>query len=606
MNDYHLRLRSIALFFLLLFLVLIGRVFYLTYLNPNSKSQKILRHIQRGNIYDRRGIELALSKEAGNIGIEPNNIYGAELTADTLAPLLEISPNKLKNQIETRQNYFLIKREVNPEIVEKIRKFALRGVRIEKDYKRIYPQGSLASSLIGFTGYDDDKALSGIENLFHLEMVSTLDPERPKGNNIHLTIDSVIQYRLEKALSKAYSETKSKRAIGVIMDAQFGKILAMASFPNFDPNHFSDYPSETHTNWAIRHVYEPGSTMKIFIALMLLNEGAILPKERFHCPGFIEIGEKIIKCTDKHGSVDLEEILQYSCNVGIIKAAQKISDDTYFNYMEKFHFGKRIGFSIHEARGFVTPRNKWTKSTPYFLSIGQGISVTPIQLISAAAAVVNGGILFEPLAVQKITNSYGELVHEFQPRFSSLGINRGAAEKILEAMGKAVSMGTGKKAYLENYFIAGKTGTAQKAKAGIGYEEGLFTASFLGFFPAEKPKYVGLVLFDEPGGQSHTGGGIAAPVFREIVESIIPVVETSTRALSIKLAPSKTKQFKVPEGIVPNFKGLSLSESLQVLSQIGTTYSIEGSGFVFDQSPQPGVPLSENTKIKIRLQVNPP
>ncbi|MCZ8157563.1 MAG: penicillin-binding transpeptidase domain-containing protein [Leptospira sp.] len=602
MNESKIRLKYIFTFLCGLFFVLLIRVVYLTYFNDSIVNFKATKQVQRGTIYDRRGIELALSQESGTIGIEPQNIYDMELTAQELAPILGMNSDKLYNIIREKQNYFLLKREIDIKKSNQIKALALPGVRVEKEFKRIYPQGSLAASLLGFTGYDDDKAISGIETLYNLELLSSADAESQKGNNLHLAIDSIIQYRLEKSLGKAFLETQSKHGIGIIMDVDSGKILAMSSFPTFDPNHFQDFSIDSHTNWGIRHVYEPGSTMKIFIALMLLNEGAILPHEKFYCPGFIEVGKTVIRCTDTHGPVDLEEILQVSCNVGIIKASQKISETKFHNYLDKFHFGKRTNFSMHEAKGYLTPLSKWNKSTPYFLSIGQGISVTPIQLITAAAAVVNGGILFEPSVVSHITNSYGELVHEFSPKGEALGIKRGAASKILTAMSKAVTSGTGKKAYLENYFIAGKTGTAQKSKNGKGYSEGLFTASFLGFFPAERPKYVGLILFDEPGGSAHTGGGIAAPVFRDVVESIIPIVEKSEKPQSYSLKISKEKSFKVNANVMPNLEGLTASESISALNQLKRPYQIIGSGFVKQQEPLAGTPIPNQSTIKVILE----
>lgn len=601
MPDYKIRLKFIFFLILSLFGILIFRVVYLTYFNENIINLKGNKNIQRGTIFDRRGIELAISRESGTIGIDPTNIYDPELTAQELSPILEVPSSKLQQSITEKQNYFLLKREIDLIKAEKIRALSLPGVRVEKEFKRIYPQGALAASLLGFTGFDDDKALSGLETLYNLELNSTSDADSTKGNNIHLTIDSIIQYRLEKSLQKAFLETKSKRGIGIIMDVETGKILAMASFPNFDPNEFQNFPVESHTNWGVRHVFEPGSTMKIFIALMLLNEGAILPNERFHCPGYIEIGKSVIRCTDNHGHVNLDEILQYSCNVGIIKAASKVSETTFYRYMEKFKFGNRTNFSLHEAKGYLPPISKWNKSTPYFLSIGQGVSVTPIQLITSAAAVVNGGILFEPSVVSKISNSYGELVHEFSPKQELLGIKKGAADKTLLAMSKAVSQGTGKKAYLENYFIAGKTGTAQKATAGLGYQAGLFTASFLGFFPAEKPKYAGLVVFDEPGGESHTGGGIAAPVFREVVESIIPIVERSEKALVYELSGKRNKDFKVDSNTMPDLMGFTMSEAIQVVKKMKRNYTLEGSGFVTSQDPPPGTKLSGENKIYLKF-----
>ena len=210
--------------------------------------------------------------------------------------------------------------------------------------------------------------------------------------------------------------------------------------------------------------------------------------------------------------------------------------------------------------------------------------------------------LFEPSAVSHITNSYGELVHSFTPKGEALGIKKGAASKTLEAMSKAVRSGTGKKAYIENYFIAGKTGTAQKSKSGTGYQEGLFTASFLGFFPAEKPKYVGLILFDEPGGSAHTGGGIAAPVFREVVESIIPIVEKSEKPQTYTLKIKKGKSYILDKNKMPTMIGLSISESIDVLKKINLPYQIIGSGFVTKQEPSPGTSTQNVSEIKLILE----
>ncbi|GBF51109.1 penicillin-binding protein 3 [Leptospira ryugenii] len=602
MNEAKVRLKYIFYFIISLFIVLFFRVIYLTYFNDSIVNVKSTKMVQRGTIYDKRGIELALSQESATIGIDPKNIYDLELTAAELAPIIGMKQEKLYDLIREKGNYFLLKREIDIKKANQIKALALPGVRVEREFKRIYPQGMLASSVLGFTGYDDDRALSGLESLFNLELLSTADSESQKGNNLHLSIDSLVQYRLEKSLSKALLETQSKHGIGIIMDVDTGKILAMSSFPSFDPNRFQDYPPDSQTNWAIRHIYEPGSTMKIFVALMLLNEGAILPHEKFNCPGYIEVGKTVIRCTDHHGPVDLEEILQVSCNVGIIKASQKMSEANFYKYLEQFKFGKRTNFSLHEARGYLTPLSKWTKSTPYFLSIGQGISVTPIQLISAAAAVVNGGVVFEPSAVSHITNAYGELVHTFNPKGEAIGIKKGASSKILEAMSKAVRSGTGKKAYIENYFIAGKTGTAQKAKSGSGYQEGLYTASFLGFFPAEKPKYVGLILFDEPVGAAHTGGGIAAPVFREVVESIIPIVERSEKPQSFSLKIKKEKKFKLDKNQMPNLNGFALSDAISILKDLEKPYKVTGSGFVRGQSPSPGTSLQKVESIQLTLE----
>ncbi|MCC6275582.1 MAG: transpeptidase family protein, partial [Leptospiraceae bacterium] len=433
-----------------------------------------------------------------------------------------------------------------------------------------------------------------LEFLYHKELLTANDSETSRGNELHLTIDSLIQYKLEHALGKAFIETKSKKAVGVFMDVRTGKILAMASFPNFNPNKYNEYPAEATTNWAMRHVYEPGSTMKIFMAMILLNEGVIKANEKFFCPGYIEFGNSMIRCTDSHGPVDLEEILQYSCNVGIIKAVRKISDEKLYEYLKNFSFGQKTGFSPFENKGYFPELKKWNPSTSYFLAIGQGISVTPIQLVTSAASLVNGGKILTPTAVSLITNSYGDVVKQFSYPPAMIGLKESTSKQILHAMTKVVSQGTGKNAYLQDYAIAGKTGTGQKAKPGKGYSDSLYSASFLGFFPANEPRIVGLVLFDEPGGIVHSGGGLAAPVFREVVESIIPIIESSesSKVYTLHRIEKTAPKFKADK--VPDFTGKSVKETLLLLDKLRVKYKIVGSGFCFDQSPAPGNPIEDS------------
>jgi cell division protein FtsI/penicillin-binding protein 2 len=585
-----------------LFILLFVRVVYLVFFNEKVKSFQVNKNTKRGMILDRRGIELAVSTESATVGINPANVYDPYFTAQYLSESLNIPIPKLESTIKDKSNYFLLKREVDKDIGKKIASLALPGVRIEREFKRIYPQGRIASNLIGFTGLDDDQALAGLENEFNLELMSTPNALSERGNDIHLSIDSLMQYNLEKALGKAYKSTASSKAIGVFMDVYTGEILAMASFPNFDPNLYFNFPAENHTNWAIRHVYEPGSTMKIFIALMLANEGVLSDRDRFYCPGYIEFGNTIIRCTDKHGSVNLEEILQYSCNVGIIKASQKVSDQIFHTYLEKFHFGKKTGFTSNENKGHLPHLKDWKQSTPYFLSIGQGLSVTPIQLVASAATVVNGGYFINPRPVSKITNSHGDLVHQFGIKSENIGIKQISRNAILRAMTKVVQSGTGKNAYLQDITIAGKTGTGQKATPGKGYQEGLWSASFLGFFPAENPKIVGLILFDEPAGNVYSGGGLAAPVFREVVEGILPLLDRNDSTLSYKLKSIQPKKFLLNPNLAPNLIGLTLVEAIAALNEIKIRFTVSGSGFVKDQIPKPGESINDKTVFRLTLE----
>lgn len=592
MKEYRGRLLFLLILFLSQFAVLTVRVIYLTFFNGNMSEVKTEQRVQRGIIYDRRGMELALSQDSSTVGINPANIYDAGLTSNKLSKFLNIPEKKIESMILEKNNYFLLKREIDNSVANKIKEMNLPGVRIEKEYKRIYPNGTLASNLIGFTGLDDNQSLAGIEKQFHKELTTYTDSEAMRGNDIHLTIDGLIQFRLESALGKAFIQTQSKKAVGVFMDVNTGRILAMASFPNFDPNRYSEYPVESTNNWAIRHEYEPGSTMKIFMAMIMLNENLIDLNEKFYCPGFVEFGMRKVNCGDQHGLVDLDEILQYSCNVGIIKAIKKVPDEKIFKYLKKFRFGIKTGILNDELKGHFPALKDWTASTSYYTAIGQGVSVTPVQLVTAAAGVVNGGRIFTPTIVSHITDSYGEIIKQYQPDPEFIGITDSTTKHILRAMTKVVKQGTGKNAYLQDYAIAGKTGTGQIPIKGKGYVDGLFNASFLGFFPAANPRIVGLILFSEPLGL-HSGGGIAAPVFREVVENIIPIIEFSESASSYKLEETKLTKEKTDPSRVPNFYGKTLRESLAIIKNYEVKYKTYGTGFNRRQSPAHGEPLKK-------------
>ncbi|TGK17967.1 PASTA domain-containing protein [Leptospira fluminis] len=587
------RKRFSFLFYFLcsLFAILAGRVGYLVFFNDKEIAFKNGERVLRGAVYDRRGIELALSVDSSTIGIYPANIYDPNFTAMQLSPYLDISPERIEGLIREKSRYFLLKREIDDATASRIMEMALPGVRREREYKRVYPHGSLAASLVGFTGMDDDKALSGLEYYYNRELMTPTESDPTHGANLHLTLDGLIQFKLEKALGKRFEETGAKRAVGLLMELHTGRILAMASFPSFDPNRYAAFEEISHTNWALRHVYEPGSTMKIFLASVLLNENLIRPNEKFDCPGYVEYGKTRIKCTQVHGKVNLEEILQYSCNAGIIKAASRIPNEVLYEYMKRFRFAEKTGLLPNESVGYLPSLNKWTPTTPMFLAIGQGISVTPIQLVASAASVVNGGRFVTPRVVSHVTDVYGEVLHEYKSEEAPVGIREYSTERLLKAMTRVVREGTGKNAYIQEYSIAGKTGTGQKAVSGRGYQDGLWSASFLGFFPAEKPRIVGLILFDEPKGSSHTGGGLAAPVFKEVVENIIPIIEQGERTVDIRLPKLDRKPSILKSDRVPDLSGKSKREVIELLSPSGIPYKLHGSGFCYEQEPAPGSQL---------------
>jgi cell division protein FtsI/penicillin-binding protein 2 len=570
---------------------------------PANESKYLKQtNIQRGSIFDSRGYELALSEPSWSVGIQPELVYDIVFTAKYLSPILKIPSYRIENLLKERKKFFFLKREISSDDSKKIEILKLPGVRMQKEWKRTYPNKTLAAPLLGFTGFDDNLSISGIEKDYHDLLYSTKDPKSTRGADLYLTIDPIIQTQLEKSIERAFLSSRSSKAMGILIDLNQNQIIAMASFPNFDPNQFWEAPLENQTNWAIRHLYEPGSTMKVIAAYLLLHEKVIKPSDRVFCPGFIDVGKVTIKCAQKHESVNIEEILTKSCNVGIIKMIQKLDNQAAYDLLSKLNFGKKTGFSTLENKGYFPIVKQWNISTPYFLSIGQGISVTPIQLLSAFSTIFNGGNFHTPTVMKKAIYSSGEeLVLPTKP-FAKITVEPEVRDILLKSLQRVILQGTGRNAFLSYINIGGKTGTSQKATPGKGYEEGKWTASFIGLFPIEKPKYAGLVIFDEPKLGDHTGGGLAAPVFKEFVQNAYPYLEPSvvTPILPINTL-SHQKKYRFPEGEVPNLKGLTKKEVIQILREIKIKYQIEGTGFLEDQYPAPGSPIDKSQIWKLRF-----
>jgi cell division protein FtsI/penicillin-binding protein 2 len=574
------------------------------YVNFPSNESKYLKNnnIQRGSIFDSRGYELALSEPSWSVGIQPDLVYDAVFTAKYLSPILKIPSYKIESSIQGKKKFFFIKREISGEDERKIDILKLPGVRTQKEWKRTYPNKTLAAPLLGFTGFDDDLSISGIEKDYHDLLYSTKDPKATRGADLYLTIDPIIQTQLEKSIEKAFLQSRSSKAMGILVDLNQNQIIAMASFPNFDPNQFWEAPLENQTNWAIRHLYEPGSTMKVIAAYLLLHEKVIKPSDRVYCPGFIDVGKVTIKCAQKHESVNIEEILTKSCNVGIIKMIQKLDNQAAYDLLTKLHFGKKTGFSTLENKGYFPAVKQWNISTPYFLSIGQGISVTPIQLLTAFGTIFNGGNFHTPTVLKKAIYSSGEDVALPSKTNSKIIVEPEVRDILLKSLQRVILQGTGRNAFLSYINIGGKTGTSQKATPGKGYEEGKWTASFIGLFPIEKPKYAGLVIFDEPKLGDHTGGGLAAPVFKEFVQNAYPYLEPSVvTPIQPSNSLSHQKKYRFPEGEVPNLKGLTKKEVIQILKEINIKYSMEGSGFLEEQNPPPGTTIDKTQIWKLRF-----
>ena len=607
-------IKSRLVYILIVFSICLGVVAWRTYalgLGKNSKKSNI--SVIRGSIYDRHGFTLALSEEASTIALAPQEIYDFEQTAEFLAPYLEISSRKILQAIYERKNqhYFYLKRQVDNFIADQIMDLGLLGVHREREYRRHYPGKNLASNLLGFVGRNQITALSGMERNFNKVLSEPSKVENLlKGSGLQLSIDSLFQYHLERELGKAHSQSESKRSAATLMDIKTGAILAMTSLPNFNPNEYWKVNHSKIGNWNIRLNYEPGSTIKIIMAAILLKEKVITPSERFLCKGEIHFHDSTVRCRYgdniiKHGYLNLSEIIEKSCNVGIIKAMRKIKAQKLYEYMKQLGFGKTTGIfppGSGETNGYFPDQKVWVVSTSYYMPIGQGFSVTPIQILRASAALVNGNKIIRPYVAWRIRSSQNNKILNEQQNIKREGpFNESINRKIRKMMLNVVRYGTGKKAQVPGLDVLGKTGTGEKSSA-RGYLN-KYVASFIGFFPADKPRYGMIILLDDPA-FGHSGGTLAAPVFSRFVQKILPFLKKRSRSiLPTRLSSQKSQtHLKAKKDKLYDFRGLATRDAVQILNKIyALKVELKGSGYVYRQEPPPGTATKGLKKVRLYM-----
>ncbi len=609
------RLIVLAVVFTLAFTVILGRVMYLTFAHGSSGRAAGPARVVRGDIQDRRGFALAVTEEASTIAIAPNELVDADFTAEVLAERLGMPLEDVLERFYVHKNrrYFLLKRQVENLTADQIVDLHLPGVHREREYRRVYPGNTLASNLLGFVGRDQSNALAGAERAFNDLLTRPLPRSPREGPTLRLSIDALVQHRLERALGEAFESSKSKRAAGLFMNVQTGEILAMASLPNFDPNKYYNSTPFQRGNWNIRLNYEPGSTVKVFMAAMLLTEEAVKPKERFYCNGEIHFHNSTVRCRQNgrmhaHGDLTLEEIIARSCNVGIIKAMQRVRKDRFYEYMQGLGFGEKTAVlppGSGETGGYFPSLKQWVPSTSYYMPIGQGFSVTPVQLLRAGASLVNGGRIVQPYLAHQVLDAEDHVLNSTSPAYRENPFPPEVNLRVLGMMRGVVDHGTGLAAKVRGVPVAGKTGTGEKASA-RGYLD-QYVASFMGFFPADDPKYGGLILFDEPEG-GLGGGSVAAPVFGRVVEEVMPYLENTRESVEpgkLEVPDDLTVHPpRVESGRLYDFRGLAARDALSIIHEFYSDVQVElkGSGYVYGQAPEPGTDVGKVKKVILYLE----
>ncbi|MDH7497340.1 MAG: stage V sporulation protein D [Syntrophomonadaceae bacterium] len=590
-----------------------------------NRTQDVPVQPKRGIIFDRQGHELAVSVATDSVYLMPADVRESgrsQEVAATLAAVLGMSAADIQARIDRPSAFEWVQRQVDLSTSTRLRRLHLPGVGLVQESRRFYPKKTLAAHVLGIAGIDNN-GLEGIDLQYESlvggtpgrivvqkdaagrPIAQTTHRYEPpvQGANLFLTLDETIQYIVERELDKVCQEAKPEGAIAIVMDPRNGEVLAMASRPTFDPNRYRDYPAENRRNRAIWFSYEPGSTFKIVTGAAALEEGSSSPQSRFYCPGSITVGKSRISCAHSraHGAESFVQVMQNSCNVGFVSIGLNLGLDRFYKYLDAFGFGKPTGIDLPgEAAGIVVPRARATQLDLATMSIGQANAVTPIQLLAAVSAVANGGTMMRPHLLKEARDQQGKLVKKVVPRAVGRVVSEETAAELRTILQGVVTEGTGTKAFLEGYQVAGKTGTAQKINPAGGYFSDKYVASFVGFAPAEDPRLACVVVIDAPTGYSYYGGAVAAPVFKEIMRDSlrylgVPMQGVQQQAVAVQ-APAEG-QVRVPDVV-----GLDLTVARAALQDRALGVKVEGEGLlVWSQSPCPGSTAQRGDAVTVRL-----
>ena len=588
----------LLIIFMALFAALAARVFYLTVIQKDFLQQKALSQwtrstalsAARGNIVDCNGIELAVNSPVYKIVVWPDVVKKAEdraRIADELSKPLGVDRDNLMARLESEKiREYVVKRQVDKQTADSIRSLQLgRGVGIANDVKRFYPYGTLLSQVLGFTNIDSagqsglelslDKYLTGMDGKMITQTdrngnplaSSSYDYVQPvDGDKVRLTIDKYFQSYLENALEEAIAVNKAKDAQGIILDVTNGQIKAISTKPDFDPNSPPrsdlDLLSELSRNRVVTDAYEPGSTFKILTLAAALDSGSTGLESSFYCGGGYIVGGERIRCWRHagHGSETLTQAVENSCNVCFMQLALNMGVEKFYDYLYAFGLGQVTGSGLPgESAGIVTHQKYIKDNDLARIGFGQSIAVTPIQLASAVAAAVNGGTLYTPYLIDEIIADDGTSVFRAEPTPVRRVISEDTSAKVRAILQSVVDNGTGRNARVEGYAIGGKTGTAQKYDSYGHISEGSYICSFIGFAPADRPRYVCLILVDEPHVGSVFGSTVAAPYVRRVFSEILPYVGIPRQDVNTQVVT------------LPDVFGMDMQTALRTLEAYGIT-----------------------------------
>jgi cell division protein FtsI (penicillin-binding protein 3) len=616
----------------------------------------------RGQLLDREGRELARSIDTESFFADPGEIENPNEAAERIASLLNLDRSDLVKRLREAQaadkKFIWIARRIDAQIGNRLDALELPGIYSRKEPKRFYPNDSLAAHVLGFVGADEI-GLGGVEQYYNEKIrgeagrvyferdrfsraFESYQVQPHPGQTVVLTIDQTIQFRTEQALNAAVTATHAKSGTAIVMDPHTGEILALANAPSFDPNEPPQNANDVRANWALQNSYEPGSTFKIVAYSAAIEKGLVRPEDRINCQmGQITVAGRLIHDHRRFGVLTVADALAQSSNVGAIKLGLLVGNESMYEFIKRLGFGSRTGIDLPgESPGLLRALNRWQPSSIGSIAMGQEIGVTPVQMAAAYSVLANGGMWVKPHLVREMHAPNGAILFQAKPEIRSA--LRPETTAALRGMLEGVTLrGTAKKAQLDGYSAAGKTGTAQKIDSKTrAYSATKYIGSFVGFAPVSNPAVVIIVVIDEPQGAYH-GGDVAAPVFRQIAEEILPElnvtpdieIKNQPALIAREVAPSteSAKQETMERAermatlpqvaardfgqvkevvftpaaersvLMPDLRGQSVRDAARACARLGLRLEAQGDGRALRQAPAVGAQVGAGQSVRVEF-----